>query len=112
MKCKYCGLEMDFSNTTGRGFDIGFCEKCEREIKEEKKPVIRNIDIVTASGVKSFSVGDRIERIEFTDICIEGDPVMHYVGFKNNKEVFRVSALCPVVVEFEEEETYESETAI
>lgn len=31
MKCSKCGKKMLYENTTGRGFDIGLCEKCEWE---------------------------------------------------------------------------------
>ena len=68
-------------------------------MKKEKQRAIEKIDVVTATGVKSFSVGEKIDGIKLTHLYFEGDPYSHYVGYKNGKEVFRVSASCPVVVE-------------
>jgi hypothetical protein len=67
--------------------------------------MIKELTIITAQGVKSYQLGEKVNgqtltTIKVTQLYFTGDPFDHYCGYdENGKMLFSVNclALCEVV---------------
>lgn len=77
----------------------GFSESLDNKL-------IREINVVTQVGVKSYKVGDLCGGIEIVEISKDilrfaGDPYDHYCGFDNKGNLlFSINCMAPCEIEY------------
>ena len=71
----------------------------------DNKP-IRELNVVTCAGVKTYRVGDKCGNKQIAEICkgilrVVGDPYDHYLGLDDAGELlFSVNCLAPCDIEY------------
>lgn len=68
--------------------------------------MIKEINIITSMGAKSYRVGQKInvsvvDNIKMDYIAFTGDKYSHYCGYDiDGKMLFSVNCLCPCEIEY------------
>ncbi|MFW5962311.1 MAG: hypothetical protein ACOCQR_01730 [bacterium] len=107
MKCKQCNVKMIYANTTGRGFDIGLCEKCEWD--PERLKFEKGQRVIFEIEDHDFGTSRFVGHIKHIFPAIDKFTVGYLEGYKDRNDRIDRESIVALVDETKQCPYYETE---